>query len=131
MADAAILSEGAVNVLYRACLWQGDDDPAQKQKIEGIVGIALLHRKRTHAQRGAIGALLGELPPQFHKSVGGGWSFPNACMDRHGRQWADLHQTMEHLFVLGIATGQARFLMQRKDWAVFPGGLPFVVVDPD
>ncbi|WP_299076193.1 hypothetical protein [uncultured Paraglaciecola sp.] len=76
-----------------------------------------------------IKAMLSELPDEFHAKRGGGWSFLNACNTRDGEQWTGMHQTMEQLFVLGIAAGLAKWLMPRDMWSAFPGGMPYVSVD--
>jgi len=55
-------------------------------------------------------------------------SFLNACQDRNGNQWTDLHQRMEQLFVLGQAAGFVSCLLPRDMWAALPGGMPYYVV---
>jgi hypothetical protein len=78
-----------------------------------------------------IRAMLAELPDQYRKSGGGGWSFLNACDDRHGTQWTGFHRTMEHLFMLGLAIGAVTLLMPRELWDALPGGMPYYMVDVD
>jgi hypothetical protein len=53
-------------------------------------------------------------------------------MDKDGNQWTGLHLVMEQLFMLGLATDQANWCMpDREIWKSLPGGMPYVVVDPD
>ena len=55
-------------------------------------------------------------------------SFLDACMDKHGNQWTDFHQTMEQLVQLGIAIGEVEYCLPRDLWSALPGGVPFLVV---
>ena len=71
--------------------------------------------------------MLHELPDQFMKEKGGGYSFLAACEDKHGNHWGE-HRTMDELFTLGIASGYANYLFPREMWSVLPGGVPYVVV---
>ncbi len=49
-------------------------------------------------------------------------------MTRENVLWTGFHATAEKLVVLGIATQQARFLVDRPLWVALPGGMPYVVV---
>ena len=69
------------------------------------------------------------LPHQFRKSAGGGWSFLNACNQEDGEQWTGLHQRMDQLFAMAIGLGLAKWCLPRAMWDVFPGGMPYVVVE--
>ena len=88
------------------------------------------HSVRIAEHSNRIAALLAELPNEFQPGPrgGGGWTFLNACNDRHGNLWTGDHATMEALFCLGIAAGRARWLMERDMWDVLPGGMPYVAV---
>lgn len=97
--------------------------------VDGIVRKYDFDLDRVHERADEIGELLGELPSEFQRTGGGGWSFLNACQDRHGKQWTDLHMPMETLFCLGIAAGNARWLVARDMWDVLPGGMPYVQVN--
>lgn len=78
----------------------------------------------------AIKALLDELPDEFHREKGGGWTFLNMCVDKEGRQWADAHYTVDKLVCLGRATGTIDWsLPDRTMWPILPGGMPYVTVD--
>lgn len=96
------------------------------EPIEGIGGSAALD---TSAHESDIAEMLAQLPAEFQRSGGGGWSFLNACMDKGGGQWTGLHSTMDKLFMLGIAAGKAQWLMPREMWPLLPGGMPYVVVN--
>lgn len=123
----------AKNVIdvYDACLYKKDESRENMLMIQGIVET---HRfdfnpVRLKENEEKIHQLLLQLPQEFQKSKGFGGSFLNACMDKDGNQWADLHLTMEILFMLGIATGKAKYIVQRDLWKALPGGMPFFMVE--
>jgi hypothetical protein len=124
------LTSEAVDDLMSECLFADDEPMENAVEVEGIVNRYAFHPTRVAEHADEIGALLAELPDEFQAGRGGGWSFLNACDDRTGRQWTGLHQQMERLFALGIATGKARWLMPREVWNVLPGNVPYVSVDP-
>jgi hypothetical protein len=95
-------------------------------EIEGVGGKAILATAEHEAE---IADLLSQLPTEFQRSGGGGWSFLNACMDKGGGQWTGMQPTMDKLFMLGIAAGKAKWLMPREMWDILPGGMPYVIVN--
>lgn len=124
----SILTSEAVDDLMKKCVF-GDDEPMDNMiRVEGIIHDYGFHPDRIETNQEAIGALLAELPDEFHSHGGGGWTFLNACNDRHGNQWTGLHLQMERLFCLGIAAGKAKWFLPRDMWKSFPGGMPFVQV---
>ena len=123
----AVLTAERVEHLFAACL-----APDEKGVIvEGIVSKAAFRADALDARRAEIRAMLAELPDQYRKSGGGGWSFLNACDDRHGTQWTGFHRTMEHLFMLGLGIGAVTLLIERELWDALPGGMPYYMVDVD
>lgn len=96
------------------------------EPTEGVMGKAALD---TAGRESDIAAMLAQLPTEFQRTGGGGWSFLNACMDKDGGQWTGMHPTMDKLFMLGIAAGKAQWLMPREMWPMFPGGMPYVIVN--
>jgi hypothetical protein len=120
----AELSAEAVEELFKRCLAK----TAEGIIVEGIITKAAFSPKAIEGYRAEIGALLAELPDPFLESGGGGWSFLNACDDRHGRQWTGYQRTMEHLFMLGLASGLVTELLPREMWQVLPGEMPYYAV---
>ena len=118
-----------VETVFMECLFKGGENSSNAIIAEGITSKFGLHPDRIKEQEENIYSMLKELPEQFQKKVGGGWSFLNACNDKNGKQWTGLHQKMEQLFVLGIACGKAKYLMPRDMWSAFPGGMPYCVVE--
>jgi hypothetical protein len=122
------LTADRVNAILRDCLFRDDEDTTEMVPAEGIINVFGFHPGRLESHREEIGKMLRELPDPFMQSKGGGWSFLNACDRNDGEQWTGFHKTMDELFVLGIATGQAAYLLDRDTWSAFPGGMPYVVV---
>ena len=74
-------------------------------EVKGIVNNFGFHPDRVKKHENEIIGFLNELPGGFKSSEGGGCSFLNACIDKHGNQWGE-HRNMEQLFALGIAIGK-------------------------
>lgn len=121
----ANLSE-QVNALVTDCL-AGKEDGALI--VEAIVAKFGFDGEKIQERSGEIRALLDQMPDEFHRSGGGGWSFLNLCMAKNGQQWADEHRTMEGLVALSIAAGMGSFQLPRDIWESLPGGMPYIVFD--
>jgi hypothetical protein len=124
--DGEILTGTRVGNLFRDCLAATEADG---KLIDGVVSSAAFDQAKVDARRDEIAALLAELPGQFRKSGGGGWSFLNACQDRHGNQWTGEHRSMEQLFMLGMAAGLVTLQLPRALWDALPGGMPYYMVE--
>lgn len=123
------LSAERVNEVFLDCLFKEGEDTSKYVKAEGIQMNVSFHPGRLENHRVEIEVMLEELPDEFKKSGGGGMSFLNACMDKHGEQWTGLHRTMEQLFLLGIAIGKVECLLPKEMWSALPGGVPYYVVN--
>lgn len=131
---SALTAKRVMDVTFE-CLY-GDEDPMNDEGeylinpkyIEGIVYNYAFHPVRIAEHKEQIREMLAELPDEFHANGGGGGSFLNACMDRHGNHWAE-HPTMGFLFALGEAADLARPLVPRKYWNKMPGSMPYYVID--
>jgi len=123
------LTSRIVTLIFSECLIGYQEEDQATSKIEGITMAVVFHTGRLNARRGDIIELLAELPVDFQQSGGGGMSFLNACLDKNGVQWTDLHQVIEKLFLLGMAIGKVTCLApQREAWTKLPGGMPYYVV---
>lgn len=111
-----------VEALMLDCL-NGSEEGAVR--VDGVVRNFGFSPTKIEKHKEEIRALLDEMPPQFHMSSGGGWTFLNLCNDKNGRQWGE-HSDMEALVALGMAAGMASYLMPRDMWSVLPGGVPYV-----
>ena len=121
-----ILTAATVIELHKAC-WCGQnaDDVTE---VEAVKHKFYYNKASIGENRERIHELLKELPEQFQQAKGGGWSFMNACMDCHDNQWADLHDTMELLFALGLAAGLVSMPLPREMWVGLPGGMPYFTI---
>lgn len=128
MEGTDILTADRVETIFMDCLFQDGENMDNHVKAEGVTSIVGFHPARLESHRAEIVAMLDELPDTFRASVGGGWSFLNACQDKHGNQWTGLHQRMEQLFQLGIAIGKVKCCTPREMWPILPGGMPYYVV---
>lgn len=122
------LTSQRVEEIFIDCLFTDDEDHSDHVEAKGIINIAWFHPERLESHRDEIVSLLNELPEPFHEGGGGGWSFLQACEDKHGHQWTGLHLRMEQLFLLGMAIGRVRSILPRDLWRSLPGGMPYYAV---
>jgi len=131
------LTAEAVNELVTKCLYQEDEidsevggAPKDAIVVEGIVRTFGFHPERVQEAKSEIRAFVRELPDEFLTTGGGGMSFLQLCKDKHGHQWAE-HGTMEGLVAIAIAANIGNYCVPREMWSVFPGGVPYVVFNPE
>ena len=122
------LSSENVEKVFVECLFKDGEDTTNHIKAEGVMAKIGFNPERIKLHKKDISDMLKELPEQFQKDTGGGWSFLNACNTKSGIQWTGLHQTIDKLLCLGLASETAKILMPREMWAMFPGGMPYFVV---
>jgi hypothetical protein len=122
------LTSENVHNTFMECLFQEGESTENYVLAEGCITKVGFHPERLKSKESDIYEMLNQLPDEFKKSVGGGMSFLNMCNDKYGNQWSDLHQTMDELVTMGIASEKASFLMPREVWSVLPGGMPYVVI---
>lgn len=123
------IDQERVNAIFLDCLFKDGEDSANHVVGHGVVRDVGFHPERIKSHAAEIVAMLAELPDEFQTSFGGGSSFLNACIDRHGEQWTGLHQRIEQLFQLGQGIGKVRLCLPRALWSALPGGMPYFVVD--
>ena len=130
MIDAA-----KVDRIFKVCLFRqneiGEDGKPKGEmiEVEGIVSKYGFHSGRIEKYKDKIIEFLDELPAQFHKYHGGGWSFLNLCNTKDGEQWTGFHLQMEQLVCLGMAIGKVKYCLPKEVWPSLPGGMPYVVID--
>ncbi len=120
------LDAGRVNEIFMSCLFKEAEDKSNYTVGQGVMNKCGFHPERLESYRQEVKELCSELPDEFHQGKGGGMSFLNACMDRHGNHWAE-HPTIDMLFILANALGIASFCMPREMWGMLPGGMPYLV----
>ena len=124
MEDARLTSERVDEIMKKCTAGRPDT---------GLIVEGILHKFEfdpgqitRHEQE--IGQMLDQLPSEFHAEGGGGMSFLQACVDKHGNQWGE-HIHMEALFALGIATGRVSFSLPREMWPLLPGSMPYFTIN--
>lgn len=113
------LNPQVVHDTFTACY-----DKDGEVEVEGVMVAGRLNKARLADHAELIAALLLELPDEFRD----GWSFLNACMDRHGNQWTGEHHTMDLLFMLGQGIGMVTCPFPRDMWPALYGGMPYYAV---
>lgn len=117
-----------VQAVFMDCLFK-EGEPTDSAVIgKGVVRDFGFHPERLANHKAEIAEMCNELPDTFQKKSGGGWSFLNLCMDKHGTQWGE-HANCEQLVALAIASGQGSYPLPREMWQVLPGGMPYVAFD--
>lgn len=130
------LDAGIVSRIFLDCLIKENEFDVKTKKpsspfytVEGIVAFYMLSKDRVSSHRQEIIDALSELPKEFMKKNGGGWTFLNMCVDKNGRQWSGLHRVMEQLVVLGVAINKVTYCLPRQVWNKLPGGVPYIQID--
>lgn len=123
-----LTSKNVQSVLLDSLFQQHPEDESKAVKVEGVVGRFGFDPERLKKHEEDVVSMLKQLPKEFHKEVGGGYSFLGACNRADGQQWGE-HRSMDELFCLGIALGKVAFAMPREMWAMLPGGMPYLIVD--
>lgn len=127
-ADAGILTPQNVEGVFIDCLFQDGEDTTDHIIAEGIVLTVGFHPGRIEENRQEIHDMLAELPDEFKVSGGGGHSFLEARLDRHGNQWTSSDRAQEQLVQLGIAIGEVEYFLPRESWRSYPFGMPYFMV---
>lgn len=121
MSDTFRLNPEQVGETFEACA-------GRDVEVDMIIAKVSFDKIKLMEHAELIGAMLLELPLEFRQSGGGGWSFLQACMDRHGNQWTGLHLRMGQLFAMGEALGLVKCPIPRTMWSVLPGGMPYYII---
>lgn len=123
-----------IHNLFMSCLFSPEEfvdgkPPPELEPVvaEGIVQTVGFHPGRIAAAKEKVAGFITKIATdEFLKSKGGGFSFLNLCNDREGKQWTNLHRTMEQLVQLAIGTGLGGYCAPRPLWEILPGGMPYV-----
>lgn len=124
------LTSKNVEDIIKDCLAEDEENPNGIQ-IEGILHTYLLDTVKLEVHREDIRSMIEQLPKEFLKSGGGGWSFLNLCMRADGVQWTGLHWVQEQFFAIAAGLSMAKIQIPRNLWSAFPGGMPYIVFDPE
>jgi len=110
------------------CLFKKDEDRGNYVEGSGVILRFGFHPERLEKHRADIEDMLNQLPDEFKKNSGGGYSFGMAYRRKDGVHWGE-HRHIDTLLCLGIAIGKARTQFPRDMWNIFPGGLPYFVIN--
>jgi hypothetical protein len=123
------LTSKNVDALFKKCLYTEGEVVEGHIPVEGVITRVGFHPGRIEENKVEIENLLNQLPDSFSKSMGGGHSFLQACVDNKGRQWGE-HRNIDQLLMLGLAIGKAHYCIEnRQAWRVMPGGMPYFYID--
>lgn len=126
-ATCSPLTASRVEEIFMDCLFRYGEPTETHIVGEGVMTKAGFHPERLAGHKDEIRSMLHQLSDDFLEDKGGGMSFLNACVTRDGDQWGE-HCNIDQLLALGAATGQAKVLMPREMWSMFPGGMPYFSV---
>jgi hypothetical protein len=119
-----------VNKIFTDSIYNGGSDIGENEIMgNGVMHDFIFNRQKINRHTEDIANMIDQLPYNFKKSVGGGWSFLNMAIDKDGNQWADFHETMERLLALGTAINKMGFAAPRGMWNILPGGMPYVYIN--
>lgn len=121
------LTAKRVQELFIDSLFKEGEPTDPHVEAPGVISNFGFHPARLEAHRAEVAEMLQELRDDFQEAKGGGMSFLNMCIDRHGNHWGE-HPNMEQLCALAIGLGLGRYIFPREMWPALPGGVPYFVV---
>lgn len=125
-----ILTPEKVHALFEYCFSSEDNKGGLViNEVHGISNDVCFDQGCIDEKFSEILEMLNQISSRFHTRTG--FSFLMAYTDSTGKRWVDntQHSAIEELFQLGIAAGIAHYSTPRGYWALFPGGMPYVVID--
>ncbi|ATS92340.1 hypothetical protein DLP05_122 [Stenotrophomonas phage vB_SmaS_DLP_5] len=122
------LTAANVKKIFLDCLFKVGEPTDNHVKGEGCMMRVGFHPERLETYREDVRSMLDQLPLEFMRNGGGGWSFLQFPMRRDGKQWGE-HQNCDELICLGNALGLCLFTLDRELWGSLPGGVPYVTID--
>ena len=125
------LTSENVEQIFIDCLLSDGEDQDLSVIVEGVGSTYRFDETKLESRKEDIISMLSELPKEFHKNSGGGWSFLQACMDKDNNQWTGLHLQQDRLFCLGMAIGRVKYTMPREMWTILPGAVPYLTILED
>ncbi len=117
-----------VTEILMDCLFKEGEDTSVHVKGEGVRLAIGFNPERLEKNKEKISELVEQLPKEFKKESGGGYSFLNACVTSNGNQWGQ-HDNIDELLCLGLASGKISYLLPRELWTSLPGGMPYFIIN--
>ena len=110
-----------VSSIFGNSLYREGEDTSEAKIHQGVTIDVGFHPERLFSHVDEIVTMLEELPDEFVS----GWSFLNACTDKHGRQWGEQKNAQE-LVMLGVGVGLVKLTPIKAMWSIMPGGVPYL-----
>lgn len=121
------LTSTKVEEIFVDCLYKKNQPKDNMVIVEGVAHKFGFNPRQLSLHKQEIIDLLAELPDTFYEGSGGGWSFLQACEDKHGNHWGE-HFSMEKLFCLGVGINRVKELFPKELRTFMPGGVPYYVI---
>ncbi len=118
------LTEERVKEIFEYCL-AAKDSRAKTIYVESWSQTVKLLVPRLTEYEFDIRQMLKNLPDSFQS---GGYSLKFAGKDRFGRVWTKSNETIEKLFLMGIALDFAKHVFPKLQWKDLPSGMPYYLV---
>lgn len=123
------LTAEKVREIFTDCLYteaelNGNNKPNYSIYAEGII----FNPQKIKKYKKTISLFLDELPKEFKKTEGGGWSLVKMPFDKNEHQWGE-QSDAQQLLLLGLATGKAKYLFPRELCIILPGSVPYIVIE--
>lgn len=118
------LTEGRVNEIFYWCV-AAKNSRANTISVESWSQNVKLLKSRLVGYEFDIRQMLKYLPDSFQT---GGYSLKHADKDRFNRFWTESYETIEKLFIMGIALGFAKHVFPKPQWKDLPDKMPYYLV---
>lgn len=122
------LTSTNVNTVLMDCLFKKGEDTTNYIEVQAVMRHLGLNPERVEKHKEDIESMLSQLPDSFNKGKGDDNSFLNAAVTNSGEQWGE-HGNVDELLCLGLAIDKVEILLPREMWNVFPGGMPYFVIN--
>lgn len=99
--------------------------PTDAIVVKGLVSNYGFHPERLKSHQAEIKAMIEDLPKEFLRETGGGYTFLNLCTEKDGRMWGQ-HRDCENLLCLAMGLKMAGYCAPREMWQILPGGVPYI-----
>lgn len=120
-----MLTSKNVNKIFTVC---SDNSHEEQMFVEGVKIKTVFSPAKIKENHDKIRDMLECLDDNFFVGKGGGWSFLNMCVDKHGKLWTGDHMQCDKLICLGLAANLLQFTLPRDVWCVLPGEVPYITV---
>ena len=112
-----------VREAYKNSLFEKNDDPSKKIKVEGIKRLEYEFNSESLEQhREIITAIIAQLPEKFKE----GYSFNAMRRNKNDKHWTEDYDTCEILAAMAIGLNLMFYTFSREVWRDLPGTVPYL-----